>query len=44
MRPSSIDEHWELLTLRYEQRGRRVPWYWRRVYRGVRGLFAWGAR
>jgi hypothetical protein len=44
MRPYSIDEHWELLKLRYEERGKPVPGYWVRLYRVVCRLFALGAR
>jgi hypothetical protein len=44
MRPYSLDEHWDLLTLRYQERGCRVPWRWRLLYRIVCRLIAWGTR
>ena len=44
MRPYSIEEHWDVLSLRYESRGLRVPWRWRFFYRSVRRVLAWGAR
>ena len=43
MRPYSIDEHWERLVLRYEERGQRVPPHWLRFYRSVLRVIAWGA-
>jgi hypothetical protein len=42
VKPYSLDEHWELLKLRYEERGEPVPAYWTRFYRAVIRVLIWG--
>jgi len=44
MRAYSLDDQWDRLTLRYDERGLRVPQRWLWLYRVIAALFPWGAQ
>lgn len=44
VRAYSLDDHWELMKIRYHDSGRRVPQRWLNFYRLVCAILRWGAR
>jgi hypothetical protein len=41
LKPSYLDENWDVLTAEYHARGRRIPWLDLLLYRALRCWMQW---